>query len=241
MLRLNITYKATTQASLHQLTLKPVATVFASLLMRAASMRLSFTLVIALLIALSLSHTVAVNASTDQDSYRPLVTYANDLSDRAANDLIDRADSHYLIPQMSLIQFSAIFINQSGKPAVELPRRKVSTHTEAYNRSIELLVSTGEFVTPRATINLLNPNASHGYSQDSTEPYRSGGSALGEVLRMGLKSWWQNNEGSQLHAISAVAPESVRDGKVAGKAKFDWDYSLKFSYDDVKLKFEKAF
>ena len=233
MLRLNLTNKATTQELLHQFTLKSVTTVFTSLLVRAVSIRLSFTSLMALLIALSLSFTASVNASTDQKSYRPLVAYANHLS--------DTADSHYLIPQMSLIQFSAIFINQSGKPAVELPRRKVSRHTEAYNRSIELLVSTGEFVTPRATINLLNPNASHGYSQDSTEPYRSGGSALGEVLRMGLKSWWHNNEGSQLHAISAGAPEAVRTGKVAGKAKFDWDYSLKFSYDDVKLKFEKAF
>jgi hypothetical protein len=233
MLRLNITNNATTQASLHLLSLKSVTTIFASLLVRAVSIRLSFTSLMALLIALSLSFTASVNASTDQKSYRPLVAYGNHLS--------DTADSHYLIPQMSLIQFSAIFINQSGKPAVELPRRKVSRHTEAYNRSIELLVSTGEFVTPRATINLLNPNASHGYSQDSTEPYRSGGSALGEVLRMGLKSWWHNNEGSQLHAISAGAPEAVRTGKVAGKAKFDWDYSLKFSYDDVKLKFEKAF
>jgi len=233
MLRLNITNKATTQESSHQLALKSVSTHFGLLLMRANSNRLSFISLSSLLIALSLSHTATVNASTDGESYRPLVAYSTHLD--------DTVNSRYLVPEMSLIQFSAIFINQSGKPAVELPRRKVSRHTEAYNRSIELLVSTGEFVTPRATINLLNPNASHGYSQDSTEPYRSGGSALGEVLRMGLKSWWHNNEGSQLHAISAVAPESVRTGKVAGKAKFDWDYSLKFSYDDVKLKFEKAF
>ena len=233
MLRLNITNNATTQASLHLLSLKSVTTIFASLLVRAVSIRLSFTSVMPLFIALSLSYTATVNASTDQKSYRPLAAYSTHLD--------DTVNSRHLVPEMSLIQFSAIFINQSGKPALELPRRKVSRHTEAYNRSIELLVSTGEFVTPRATINLLNPNASHGYSQDSTEPYRSGGSALGEVLRMGLKSWWHNNEGSQLHAISAGAPESVRTGKVAGKAKFDWDYSLKFSYDDVKLKFEKAF
>ena len=233
MLRLNITNNATTQASLHLLTLKSVTTIFASLLVRAVSIRLSFTSVMALFIALSLGHTETVNASTDQKSYLPLAADSTHLD--------DTVNSRHLVPEMSLIQFSAIFINQSGKPALEQPRRKVSTHTEAYNRSIELLVSTGEFVTPRATINLLNPNASHGNSQDSTEPYRSGGSALGEVLRMGLKSWWHNNEGSQLHAISSVAPESVRTGKVAGKAKFDWDYSLKFSYDDVKLKFEKAF
>ena len=233
MLRLNLTNNVTTQESLYQLASKSVSTLFVLLLMRANSIRLSFISLSGLLIALSLSHTVTVNASTDQESYRQLAAYSSHLG--------DTVNSRYLVPEMSLIQFSSIFINQSGKPAVELPRRKISTHAEAYNRSIELLVSTGEFVTPRATINLLNPNASHGYSQDSTEPYRSGGSALGEVLRMGLKSWWHNNEGSQLHAISAVAPESVRTGKVAGKAKFDWDYSLKFSYDDVKLKFEKAF
>ena len=225
MLRLNLTNNATAQQSLHPHAQKSALALFAKRLMPA----LPFSLLLALL----LGHTASANTAIESESLRSISHYSSQLK--------DTTDSHYLTQQTTLLQFSTIFINKSGKPAVELPRRKLSTRTEAYNRSIELLVSTGEFVTPRATINLLNPNASHGYSQDSTEPYRSGGSALGEVLRMGLKSWWHNNEGSQLHAISAGAPESVRTGKVAGKAKFDWDYSLKFSYDDVKLKFEKAF
>jgi len=239
MWRLNLTNSLAAQRSLHALAQQAASMFFTPLLMRAPLIRLSFISLPRLFFTLLLATAatvvpvVAVNAATEQLTYHSLDTYPGHLNDTAG--------SGYLIPQMSLIQFSTIFIKQSEKPADELPRRKVSTQTEAYNRSIELLVSTGEFVTPRATINLLNPNASHGYSPDSTEPYRSGGSALGEVLRMGLKSWWNNNEGSQLHAISAVAPESVRTGKVAGKAKFDWDYSLKFSYDDVKLKFEKAF
>lgn len=225
MLRLNLTNNAMTQQSLQPLIQKSALTLFARSLISA----LPFSLLLTVLA----SHTASANTANESKPYRSLST--------SSLQLQDTADSHYLTSQMTLLQFSTIFINKSGKPAVELPRRKLSTQTEAYNRSIELLVSTGEFVTPRATINLLNPNANHGYSQDSTEPYRSGGSALGEVFRMGLKSWWDNNEGSQLHAMSQAAPESVRTGKVAGKARFDWDYSLKVSYDDVKLKFEKAF
>jgi hypothetical protein len=225
MLRLNLTNNAMTQQSLQPLIQKSALTLFARSLISA--------LPLSLLLTVLASHTASANTANESKPYRSLST--------SSLQLQDTADSHYLTSQMTLLQFSTIFINKSGKPAVELPRRKLSTQTEAYNRSIELLVSTGEFVTPRATINLLNPNANHGYSQDSTEPYRSGGSALGEVFRMGLKSWWDNNEGSQLHAMSQAAPESVRTGKVAGKARFDWDYSLKVSYDDVKLKFEKAF
>jgi len=225
MLRLNLTNNAMTQQSLQPLIQKSALTLFARSLMSA--------LPLSLLLTVLASHTASANTANESKPYRSLST--------SSLQLQDTADSHYLTSQMTLLQFSTIFINKSGKPAVELPHRKLSTQTEAYNRSIELLVSTGEFVTPRATINLLNPNANHGYSQDSTEPYRSGGSALGEVFRMSLKSWWDNNEGSQLHAMSQAAPESVRTGKVAGKARFDWDYSLKVSYDDVKLKFEKAF
>ena len=186
---------------------------------------------------LLLGNTLSANASTEQQDYRSLHgshhSHQTHLSDTAA--------SHYLIPQMTLIQYSTIFINKTGMPAVKLPNRQLPAQIEAYNKSIDLLVSNGEFVTPRATINLLNPNAINGYSQDSTEPYLSGGSALGAVLRMSLKSWWKNNEGSQLHSMSKSAPESVRTGKLAGKAKFNWDYSLKVSYDDVKLRFEKDF
>jgi len=225
MLRLNLTNNATAQQSLHPHAQKSLLSLFARLSIPA--------LPLSLLLTLLLGHTASANTATETESLRSLSLYSSQLK--------DTTDSHYLTQQTTLLQFSTIFINKSGKPAVELPRRKLSTQTEAYNRSIELLVSTGEFVTPRATINLLNPNASHGYSQDSTEPYRSGGSALGEVFRMGLKSWWDNNEGSQLHAMSQAAPESVRTGKVEGKARFNWDYSLKVSYDDVKLKFEKAF
>lgn len=68
-----------------------------------------------------------------------------------------------------------------------------------------------------------------------------GGSALNELVRLGLKSWWKNNEGSQLHNLHESAPESIRTGKMAGKVKYDWDYSLKVSHNDVKLKLEKAF
>lgn len=182
---------------------------------------------------LSITHTSPVNAASEQDATYLLTSYHVPSS--------DEANSHYLTSQERLIQYSIIFINKTGKPAIKLPNRKLYPEVEAYNKSIASLISTGEFVTPRATIDLLNPNASHGYSQDSTEPYLSGGSALGAVLRMGLKSWWQNNEGSQLHSISAAAPESVRSGKLAGRASFDWDYTLKVSHDDVKLKFEKVF
>lgn len=233
MWRLNLTNNAASQLSLHALAQKSAFSFFMPLLLRAVSIRLSFIPLPCLLFTVLLGPIVAVNAATEQQAYHSLHTYSGHLN--------NTTDSYYLMPQMSLIQFSTIFIHSAKEPVDEPPRRKVSTQTEAYNRSIELLVSTGEFVTPRATINLLNPNASHGYSQDSTEPYRSGGSALGEVLRRGLKSWWHNNEGSQFHTISQVAPESIRTGKVAGKAKFDWDYSLKFSYDDVKLKFVKDF
>lgn len=233
MCRLYLTDSTVTELSLQALTQKPMFRFFTSLIIRALSIRLSLIPLPGLIFSLLLAPVVAVNAATEQQAYHSLHAYSEPLN--------STADSHYLIPQMSLIQFSTIFISPSEEPVDETPRRKISAQTEAYNRSIELLVSTGEFVMPRATINLLNPNASHGYSQDSTEPYRSGGSALGEVLRMGLKSWWHNNEGSQIHTMSQVAPESIRSGKVAGKAKFDWDYSLKFSYDDVKLKFKKDF
>ena len=190
-------------------------------------------LVLFVLGALSITNTSSVYAASEQDSTYPLASYHVSSN--------DAANSHYLTSQGRLIQHSIIFINKTGKPAIKLPNRKLYPEVEAYNKSITSLISTGEFVTPRATINLLNPNASHGYSQDYTEPYLSGGSALGAVLRMGLKSWWHNNEGSQLHSIGAAAPESVRSGKLAGRARFDWDYSLKVSHDDVKLKFEKVF
>ena len=63
MLRLNLTNNVTTQESLYQLASKSVSTLFVLLLMRANSIRLSFISLSGLLIALSLSHTVTVNAS----------------------------------------------------------------------------------------------------------------------------------------------------------------------------------
>lgn len=188
--------------------------------------------------ALLASHIFAVNASTEPENHYSLGSYQTDINRVLSKDT---SSSYYLIPQMALIQYSTIFIKKTSKPVDKLPYRKLPKQIEAYNKSINLLVSTGEFVTPHVTINTLNLNASHGYSQNSTEPYLSGGSALGAVLRMGLKSWWQNNEGSQLHSMSKAAPESVRSGKLVGKSKFNWDYSLKVSYDDVKLRFEKDF
>ena len=185
------------------------------------------------LAALLLGYSFSANASTDQLNYGSLK------SDQA--DLKDTASSHYFSSQMRLIQYSTIFINKTGKQAVKLPNRKLSPQIEDYNQPINLLVSTNDFLAPGATINLLNLDPSHGYSQEATDSYLSGGSALGAVLRMSLKSWWKNNEGSQLHAMSKSAPESMRTGKLIGKAVFDWDYSVKFSYDDVKLKFERDF
>lgn len=78
--------------------------------------------------------------------------------------------------------------------------------------------------------------------QDGTSEKRwHGGSAVGAIMRMSLKSWWKNNQGSQLHTLSSHAPESIRTGKLSGRAKYQWDYSLKLSHDDVKFKLEKAF
>ena len=217
MFRLKLTNNLASQRSFHSCEQESIVNSYASWLMA----------------ALLLGYGFSANASTDQLNYGSLYSYQTDLKDTAS--------SQYLIPQMTLIQYSTIFMNKSGKPAVKLSSRKLPLRIEDYNKSIDLLVSANEFVTPRATINLLNPNASHGYLHDTKEPYLSGGSALGAVLRMSLKSWWKNNEGSQLHTMSKGAPESVRTGKLIGKAKFDWDYSLKFSYDDVKLKFERDF
>lgn len=227
MFRLKLTNNSAAQRSLNSHEQKSAASLFASW----------FMLMLILMVTLLLGTTLSANASTEQQDRASL----HDSLQRHQTHLKDTATSHYLIPRMALIQYSTIFINKDNVPAVKLPNRKLSTPIEAYNNSIDLLVSNGEFVTPRATINLLNPNAINGNFHAPTETYLSGGSALGAVLRMSLKSWWKNNEGSQLHSMSKAAPESVRTGKLAGKAKFNWDYSLKVSYDDVKLRFERDF
>ena len=84
-------------------------------------------------------------------------------------------------------------------------------------------------------------NADNLLQDGTSERHWHGGSAVGAIMRMSLKSWWKNNQGSQLHTLSTHAPESIRTGKLSGRAKYEWDYSLKLSHDDVKFKLEKVF
>lgn len=159
--------------------------------------------------------------------------------------------------ESSLLNYSTICINKKTsitEKKSNLPTKSRSKATQANDdglsrkarESIHLLVTDKQLSQALTPINQLarDQRATDQFIIDgttSTNDELYGGSALNELVRQGFKSWWKNNEGSQLHNLHNSAPESIRTGQVAGKVKYDWDYSVKVSHNDVKLKLEKAF
>ncbi len=91
---------------------------------------------------------------------------------------------------------------------------------------------------------LLRWNASrmHGKRDDyePDEQYVDGSSALGQILKMSLKSWWEAGSDNQIQQISNRA-QSATSGSANINRDLDVDYSFKFSGDNVQLKMETAF
>lgn len=152
-----------------------------------------------------------------------------------------------------LINFSKICID-SALQTKATSRERIRTFDTADLSQIEqmatgsdletLLLNTREhrFAQQLSPVNKLSLHPLDIYQQHNDQQrFIHGGSALGAMLRMSMKSWWKNNQDSTLHKVSARAPESIRTGKISGKSRYDWDYSFKLSYDDVKFKLEKEF
>lgn len=70
---------------------------------------------------------------------------------------------------------------------------------------------------------------------------REGSSAAGRLLRLGIKHWWKSRSDTPLHRLSDKAPPVVRNGGLKGRVKYNWNYSLKLSDDDLKLRLKKEF
>ncbi len=148
---------------------------------------------------------------------------------------------------MICIDNSTVVSNRYSNQSVEIndpgSNRHVITDelTESDLESILLDIEDSSTARRLAPVGVLTLHPMDMYRQEKPDKTLHGGSALGAVLRMSLKSWWKHNQGSQLHALSNHAPTTIKNGGFSGRAKYDWDYKLKLTHDDVKLKLEKVF
>lgn len=100
--------------------------------------------------------------------------------------------------------------------------------------TINAVLATGEFVSSSTDL-LIYPN------DDSDSEYKTGTSAINQLLKLSLKSWFKQNdfENILLNRLSTPKPIKLNNPTFNTKQDKSWDYSVKLSGEKIKLQFGK--
>jgi len=100
--------------------------------------------------------------------------------------------------------------------------------------TINAVLATGEFVSSSTDL-LIYPN------DDSDSEYKTGTSAINQLLKLSLKSWFKQNdfENILLNRLSTPKPIKLNNPTFNTNQDKSWDYSVKLSGEKIKLQFGK--
>lgn len=101
--------------------------------------------------------------------------------------------------------------------------------------TINALLATGEFVSADSEPLI------YIHGEDKKNDYKTGSSAMNQLLKMSLKSWFKNNKYENNFLSQLTKSEKIQLNNPTFKTKQhkDWDYSVKLTGQKIKVQLGK--